>query len=242
MNLVGELRRRRYSANARSLYLELAFELEGGGWVELSNVYLQERSGIRSSRSFDAARRELMEAGLIEYENRRYRVGDNAAEREWKANGNGMESEWKGNGKVSGISITKNSKSKNKKKETTTTTTTTARDSAIAAAAIQADDATEIPDIDNKPEKQESDVSNAVKAAWRRWNGTPLNMGITLELIAMEREYGVEGLVELINRAGRGDKFGTLTIRYLKSLKPEKKKEAAVKVQSAGKYGEEDIL
>ena len=207
----------------------MVWELEEGESRKLSNVELQARSGIRSSRSYDAARRELIEAGLIEYEEQWYRLGGNIVR---KGTGKGMEREWKG-----GNVLKFEKKREEERKGITTTTTTTARDSATAAAAIQADGAANFGN--------QSDVSNAVKAEWRKWNGAPLNMGVTLELIGLEKELGTQGLIELIRRAGLGDKFGTLTIRYVKSLRPSKAKKTAVAASpkiAADKYGVEDEL
>ena len=207
----GLSERRRFSANARSLYLELLWQFGSDAVSEgkyLSNKVLQERSGIRSSNSFERAREELMNAGLIQHKKQVYRLGK-AMENEWEANGKPME-------KMAGGFIVEKNKNKNKKITTTTTTpTTTERVSAPALTPIQGGNAAT---QENTGQTVLSTNSAAVQHEWFLWNNANLKGGEALELIQLENLYGTAKLVEAIHAAGCADTRGVLSINFVKKV------------------------
>lgn len=197
-------KRKQFSANARSLYLELVWSFEGeGDELKLGNRLLQERSGIQSSRSFDAARSALINAGLIRHKNQVYSLGENSVETEWKSGGKAVENSGSGF-----IVEQSNTNLKNKKNKTTTTTTTTCASEGTSDGG------------DEKPTGQTalSRNSPAVEKEWFMWNNAHLKGGDALELIQLENLYGTEKVVAAIHAAGCADKYGKITMNFLKKV------------------------
>lgn len=105
-----------FSANTRSLYyalLELFDENYYPAELYIKNVYLQARSGITSTSSFDRARDMLINNKLITCHKQTYGL---------KLDGNSVEREQKGDGKVLESRL---SPINNKKNNTNTNTDTT---------------------------------------------------------------------------------------------------------------------
>jgi len=198
-------KRNRFSANARSLYLELVWTFEGeGDELKLGNRLLQERSGIQSSRSFDAARSALINAGLIKHKNQVYSLVEKTSETERKSGGKAVENS--ADGFI--VEQTNLNSNLNKKNKTATTTTT--------ACACEAT----IDGGDEKPTGQTtlSRNSPAVEKEWFMWNNAHLKGGDALELIQLENLYGTEKVVAAIHAAGCADKYGKITMNFLKKV------------------------
>ena len=203
-----ELERSHFSANARSLYLELLWQFGGCGDCEemyLSNKLLQERAGIRSSHSFDAAREELINAGMIKHKKQKYQISGNRTETERKPNGKGTEN----SAVIFPMEI--------KKITTTTTTEEPPRAREPAAAPIQGDGAANATDLTNA-QGSLSTNSAEVRHEWFLWNNENLKGGDALELIQLENLYGAEKVVAAIHAAGCADRFGKLNINFVKKV------------------------
>lgn len=223
-------RKKHLSANSRSLYIALLEEFNAAFFPEemfFENPYLQQLSGIKAASSFDVARTCLINAGLIAHKNRVYRLLEAGETAPQKSYGKTVEKSRKNDGNSDGsINVEQTEKTKTKTQDQP-----------------QPRMREEVPEKDAdtgtlKILKTAQDLSKAVKQEWLEWNGTPLNMGITLELIRLETEMGTNALVELIRKAGRGDKFGTLTIQFLKACKP--RKTAEKKIEPVTGYGGAD--
>ena len=223
-------RQKHLSANSRSLYIALLEEFNAAYFPDemyFENPYLQQLSGINAASSFDAARTKLINVGLIAHKNRVYRLLDTGVSAAEKGRGKIVENSWNNRGNSVGvINVEGTEKTETRNQD---------QPQPRVREEVPVDDA----DAGTlKILKTARNLSEAVKREWLEWNGTPLNMGITLELMNLEEMMGTAALVEQIRNAGRGDKFGRLTIHFLKSCLP--KKTAAKKVEPVTGYGGSD--
>ena len=206
MNLIEEFkafqeasRRQRLSANARSLYVALLGEFYSAGYVEelaLSNVYLQELSGIRSTNSFASARAALQNVGLIHHKKGVYRLQESGKATETGVKGRGFN---------------KYTRTKAKEKDGDGDAREPQPQKFLKAAL-------------SGFQKPPVELDAGVLEVWKRCEGVEPDYAKAEGLKRFEVRYGADLLKEAILKAKQDDRWGYLTLGYVK-LKLEQLRE-----------------
>lgn len=225
---------RGFSANVRSLYFAILDEFNALRYpseIVLENTYLQHLSGIRSTSSFSEARNILINAGLIKFkkinsQRQKYALAEPYAKTEVKGWRHSTEIEQKLNRKPSESRLglltvlkpTETDGEKEKDADADAPATATEFDAEHFPEKAFTASLNEKAEIVPAPKAFHSVNSKNVLDAWERWGGQKLYGGHIQTLIQLENRYGTEFLLEAIERAGRSDKKGGLSIKYLEGV------------------------
>jgi len=197
------------SANARSLYFAILGEFNRAGYpaeLRLSNGYVQNLSGIRSTHSFNTARIALIERGVIEHKSQVYRLKEvtgqtngYSREIERKTNGNLAENEGK-TPLVTPGSINNVEKEK---------------------------------DLEKK-ENENARASSEILMTWYKYKGEKLIAGKLYGFTELEKRYGAEVIINAIKISSEKNnyaKFPFVTYQFFKIiLEKERRGENSKKI------------
>lgn len=228
----------RLSANARSLYVAVLGEFNSARYpvtLNLSNRLLQDISGINAESSFHSARNALLNARLIKAKKQFYTLSSEDAlkkiesrlgvsvESPWSQSGVSLEPPWSPLGaaldNTTFLSIPKNKVDEEVDED--------------EAPATPASSTRVVPIGDLNPQIYE---------VWTLYEGENLSGGQILDMYSLEREYGVELLVECIKEASRSNTRQRLSYNFVKKIlenraKGVKHNERSFGRKTGGGYG-----
>ena len=223
---------KRFSANARSLYFAILGEfnrLRYPAVVVLPNAYLQNLSGISSSCSFDRARNALLNAGLIQHRKQCYALAGAFDVKPVKGFGNSAEKVEKTCRKS-----LENPGAYLPYPEPTYTEKEGDEDAPATTATAAA-----TPPTPNNGQSLPKNTAQVLQA-WKYWGGEKLSGGKSFMLIEFENRYGTAALLQAIEKAGKSDRLGGLSIRYLEAVLERRAEKKAANFEPLSDYSGTD--